>query len=189
MVGEKIFHALKDVTHVKNIFRRLSLRTQLLLIILFILLISVSSLSIISARSEEAIIEKVTGDLDDITKAIQISVEEMTYRGDSTQRLKSYVGMLNRKGIKEISIISDDAQVIASSNPKKIGTMENPKKIAGQEIATPTRVTTRACEISPARSDALGAPSDSPSLRNAPIMPDTVPTKPSNGPSVPMMPR
>ncbi len=132
MVGKKAFRAIKRLTNVKAIFRRLSLRTQLLLILLFILLISISSLSIISARSEELIIDKVTDDLDDITKAIQISVEELTYRGDSTQRLKSYVDMLNRKGIKEISIISDDAQVIASSNPKKIGTTENPKKIAGQ---------------------------------------------------------
>ena len=133
MVGTKIFYAIKRLTKVKSVFRGLSLRTQLLLILLFILLISVSSLSIISARSEELIIDKVTDDLDDITKAIQISVEELTYRGDSTQRLKSYVDMLNRKGVKEISIISDDAQVIASSNPKKIGTTENPKKIAGQD--------------------------------------------------------
>jgi len=133
MVGAKIFYAIKRLTNVKSIFRGLSLRTQLLLILLFILLISISSLSIISARSEELIIDKVTDDLDDITKAIQISVEELTYRGDSTQRLKSYVDMLNRKGVKEISIISDDAQVIASSNPKKIGTTENPKKIAGQD--------------------------------------------------------
>jgi hypothetical protein len=135
MVGTKIFTTLKPLTKVKSVFRGFSLRTQLLLIFLFILLISISSLSIISARSEELIIDKVTDDLDDITKAIQISVEEMTYRGDSTQRLKSYVDMLNRKGVKEISIISDDAQIIASSNPKKIGTMENPGKITGQDKA------------------------------------------------------
>jgi signal transduction histidine kinase len=135
MVGTKIFYAIKRLTKIKSVFRGFSLRTQLLLILLFILLISISSLSIISARSEELIIDKVTDDLDDITKAIQISVEELTYRGDSTQRLKSYVDMLNRKGVKEISIISDDAQVIASSNPKKIGTTENPKKIAGQDKA------------------------------------------------------
>jgi signal transduction histidine kinase len=133
MVGTKIVYAIKRLTKVKSVFRGFSLRTQLLLILLFILLISISSLSIISARSEELIIDKVTDDLDDITKAIQISVEELTYRGDNTQRLKSYVDMLNRKGVKEISIISDDAQVIASSNPKKIGTTENPKKIAGQD--------------------------------------------------------
>ncbi|OPY62793.1 MAG: Sensor protein ZraS [Syntrophorhabdaceae bacterium PtaU1.Bin034] len=133
MLGEKVSCCIDSLVKIKHVFRRLSLRTQLLLILLFVLAISVSSLSIIYARSEEMIIEKVTDNLDDITKAIQISVEELTYRGDSTQRLKSYVDMLNRKGIREISIIGDDAQVIASSNPKKIGTVENPKRVEGQE--------------------------------------------------------
>jgi len=130
MVGKRFFDAFRNLRHTDSIFRRLSLRTQLLLILLVVLVISVSSLTIISMRSEEMIIEKVTHDIDDITKAIQISVEEMTYRGDSDQRLKSYVNLLNRKGIKEISIISDDSQVIASSNPVKVGTRE--PKAAGQ---------------------------------------------------------
>ncbi|MGA3174598.1 MAG: ATP-binding protein [Syntrophorhabdales bacterium] len=133
MVGEKFFKPSIGLKSIKRIFRNLSLRTQLLLILLFVLAISVISLSIISFRSEEMIVEKVTHDIDDITKAIQISVEELTYRGDSTQRLNNYVNLLNRKGIREISIISDDAQVIASSNPKKVGTTENPKKIGGQD--------------------------------------------------------
>jgi signal transduction histidine kinase len=126
MFGEK---ALRSYKSVKNVFRSLSLRTQLLVILLLLLAISVSSLSIIYTRTEDMIIEKVTDNIDDITKAIQISVEEMTYRGDSTQRLTSYVDMLNKKGIKEISIIGDNSQVIASSNPQKIGTVENPKKM------------------------------------------------------------
>jgi signal transduction histidine kinase len=110
---------------VKDIFRSLSLKTQLLLIFSFLLTISLASLTVIYSRSEEVLIEKVSENIDDITKAIQISVEELTYRGDSTERLKSYVQMLNKKGIKEISIIGDNAEVIASSDPKKIGTIKN----------------------------------------------------------------
>ena len=126
MLATKIRNGWKDV---KNIFRSLSLRTQLLLILLFLLLASVSSLTIIYARSEEMVIDKVTDNIEDITKAIQISVEELTYRGDSTQRLKSYVDTLNKKGIREVSILSDASEVIASSDPKKIGTVEQtPKK-------------------------------------------------------------
>ena len=121
MLATKIRNGWKDV---KNIFRSLSLRTQLLLILLFLLLASVSSLTIIYARSEEMVIDKVTDNIEDITKAIQISVEELTYRGDSTQRLKSYVDTLNKKGIREVSILSDASEVIASSDPKKIGTVE-----------------------------------------------------------------
>ena len=70
----------------------------------------------------------MTDNLDDITKAIQVSVEEMTYKGDSTQRLKSTVDMLNRKGSGRLRS-GDDSKVIASSNRKKIGTVENPKSI------------------------------------------------------------
>lgn len=109
---------------IKSVFRSLSLRTQLLLILLFLLLISIGSLTIIYTRAEEALLDKVSENIDDITKAIQISVEELTYRGDSTARLKNYVNMLNKKGIKEISIISDTSEVIASSDPKKIGTKQ-----------------------------------------------------------------
>ncbi len=112
----------------KGIFRSLSLRTQLLLILLFLLLTSIGSLTIIYAKSEELILEKVTDNIDDITKAIQISVEELTYRGDSTQRLKTYVDTLNKKGIREISILSDASEVIASSDPQKIGTVQQPPK-------------------------------------------------------------
>ena len=109
---------------VKDVFRSLSLRTQLLLILLFLLAVSVSSLTIIYARTEGQIMDKVTDNIDDITKAIQISVEELTYRGGGDQRLKGYVDMLNKKGITEISILSDKSEVIASSDPKKIGTQQ-----------------------------------------------------------------
>ncbi len=127
MVAEKIRNLGKGL---KGFFRSLSLRTQLLLILLFLLLTSIGSLTIIYTKSEELILEKVTDNIEDITKAIQISVEELTYRGDSTQRLKTYVDTLNKKGIREISILSDASEVIASSDPQKIGTVQQPPKKA-----------------------------------------------------------
>jgi HAMP domain-containing protein len=96
----------------------------MLLILLLLLLLSLGSLTVLYSRSEEQLIDKLTDNIDDITKAIQISVEELTLKGDSTERLKSYVNMLNKKGIREISILSDTSEVIASSNPQKIGTKE-----------------------------------------------------------------
>jgi signal transduction histidine kinase len=116
--------ANKEGTYPKTIFSIFSLRTQLLLILLFLLALSVGSLTIIYERSEDVIMDKITDNIQDVTKAIQISVEELTYRGDSAQRLKSYVDMLNKKGIKEITVIGDDSQVIASSDPRKIGTKQ-----------------------------------------------------------------
>jgi hypothetical protein len=126
MTGKNLYES------VKSIFRSLSLRTQLLVILLFLLGVSITSLTIIYSRTEDMVIDKVTDNIDDITRAIQISVEELTYRGDSTERLKRYVDMLNKKGIKEISIIGDNAEIIASSDPKKIGTKEKISEKARQ---------------------------------------------------------
>jgi hypothetical protein len=107
-------------------FRSLSLRSRLLLILLFLLGLSVSSLTVLYSRTEEILLEKIAENVEQITKAIQISVEQLAAKGDSTERLKNYVDMLNKKGIQEITIIGGDSNVIASSNPKKVG---KPEKI------------------------------------------------------------
>jgi signal transduction histidine kinase len=114
----------KKLGRIVLFFRSLSLRSRLLLILLLLLGLSVSSLTIIYSRTEEILLEKVAENIEDITKAIQISVEELTGKGDSAERLKNYVDMLNKKGIREITIIGGDSHVIASSNPKKVGKSE-----------------------------------------------------------------
>ncbi|MEM3427919.1 MAG: ATP-binding protein [Nitrososphaerales archaeon] len=125
---------LKDIlSKMKSWFINLSLKTQLLLILLLLLFVSLGSLTFIYARTENLIIEKVIDNIEDITRVIQISVEELTYRGDPTSRLKTYVDMLNKKGIKEINILSGTSEVIASSNPKKVGR----KEPLGEKVITP----------------------------------------------------
>ncbi len=114
----------KKLGRIVLFFRSLSLRSRLLLILLLLLGLSVTSLTIIYSRSEEILLEKVAENIEQITKAIQISVEQLTAKGDSTERLKNYVDMLNKKGIREITIIGGDSHVIASSNPKKVGKSE-----------------------------------------------------------------
>ena len=74
MRGKTAFLSFASVRHLKTIFRRFSLRTQLLLIFLFVLIISISSLSIIYSQAEQAIMDKIGDSMDDMTKAIQISV-------------------------------------------------------------------------------------------------------------------
>jgi signal transduction histidine kinase len=132
----------ETIISLKKVFRSFPLKTQLLLILLFLLLISVSSLTIIYSRSEEMLVDKISDNIDDITKAIQISVEELTLRGDSGERLKGYVDMLNKKGIKEISIMSDSAEIIASSDPKKIGTTEKlgEKRVRKKDLVITARL-------------------------------------------------
>ncbi|MBN2372861.1 HAMP domain-containing histidine kinase [bacterium] len=111
-----------------NIFYPFSLRAKLLFIFLLLLLATIGSLTLIYSRSERELLDKVSEDIKDITKAINISVEELTYKGEGTDRLKTYVEALNQKGIQEITILNDTSEVIASSDPKKIGTKEKLKK-------------------------------------------------------------
>ncbi|MGA1845361.1 MAG: ATP-binding protein [bacterium] len=105
----------------KTMMPPFSLRAKLLLIFLLLLVITIGSLTIIYSRSERELLEKVSEDIEDITKAINISVEELTYKGEGTDRLKSYVEALRKKGIQEITILDDTSEIIASSDPAKIG--------------------------------------------------------------------
>lgn len=104
-------------------YKRLGLRGQLLLIMLLLTLITVASLAYIHQRSEEKIFELVGEQIDNLTKAIEISVEQITAEGKTDEaRLSEYIKTLKKKGIKEISILSNDQEVIISSNPKRLGT-------------------------------------------------------------------
>lgn len=60
--------------------------------------------------------------IDDLTKAIQVSVQKLTSENEiDVYKMKELIKNLKRKGINEISILSENKEIIASSNPKKIG--------------------------------------------------------------------
>jgi len=106
----------------KRFFENRSLKTKLLLMMLFLSFLSLGILFILYTRSEEALIKEVEKHTLDLSTAIQISVEELTTYGSTDEaRLKEYLKRLNARGVKEVSIISNESEVIASSNPKKIG--------------------------------------------------------------------
>lgn len=65
----------------------------------------------------------------ELTKAIQIGVEEVTGKGTTDEaRLSQYLNKLDPKGVKEISIISNADEIVASTNPAKIGPLTRKKK-------------------------------------------------------------
>jgi signal transduction histidine kinase len=56
-------------------------------------------------------------------------VEELTSQESTNEgRLKDYVNRLAKKGVREISIISNAEKVIASSNPSRVGQKVNPSR-------------------------------------------------------------
>ncbi|MCX8030626.1 MAG: HAMP domain-containing histidine kinase [Thermodesulfovibrionales bacterium] len=82
----------------------------------------ISTLLVFYHRSEQRIFDEIEKQTAELTKAIQIGVEEVTASGNTDEaRLSNYLKQLNAKGIKEISIISNEDQIIASTIPSRIG--------------------------------------------------------------------
>ncbi|MCS7203550.1 MAG: HAMP domain-containing histidine kinase [Thermodesulfovibrio sp.] len=98
---------------------RLSLKWKLIVLLLFLNFSIISTLYIFYTQMEKKLLEEIQRQTTDLTKAIQVGVEEVT-RGGSNNLLE-YLKKLNTKGIKEVSIISNTQEIIASTNPLNIG--------------------------------------------------------------------
>jgi len=113
----------------KTFFLNLSLNKKLVLMMLFLSSILLTILFLLYWQSEKALLNQLASQTAELSKAIQIGVEEVTGSGSTDEmRLSQYLKNLNAKGIKEISIISNTDEIIASTNPAKIGSPVSPKK-------------------------------------------------------------
>ncbi len=113
----------------KNFFDNLRLRTKLLVMMLFLSLLSLVMLFTIYSHGERTLMKEIEQHTIDLTTAIKMSVEELTSQEQTDEaRLRDYVQQLNQKGVKEISIISNEEEIIASSNPRKVGKKIDPKR-------------------------------------------------------------
>lgn len=114
---------------VKVFFDNLGLRAKLLLMMFSLLLLTLASLFVLYWQAERALIDQVEKHTMDLSTAIQISVERLTSKERTDEaRLQDYVNRLQRKGVNEISIISNEKEIIASSNPKRVGATIDPKR-------------------------------------------------------------
>ncbi len=114
---------------VKAVFDNLGLRAKLLLMMFSLLLLTLASLFVLYWQAERKLIEQVEKHTMDLSTAIQISVERLTSKGRTDEaRLQDYVNRLQQKGVNEISIISNEKEIIASSNPKRVGATIDPKR-------------------------------------------------------------
>jgi len=89
------------------------------MLLLFLNFTLMSTLYIFYTQTEKMLLKEIERQTADLTKAIQIGVEEVTKSGSN--KLAEYIKKLNTKGIKEISIISNTQEIIASTNPQNIG--------------------------------------------------------------------
>jgi signal transduction histidine kinase len=106
----------------------MKLNTKLLLMMFMLLLLLLTSSFLLYSFFEKALVKVVEENTADLSTAIQVSVEELTSTGETDEaRLREYVEKLNKNGVKEISILSNENEVIASSNPKRKGARLDPK--------------------------------------------------------------
>ncbi|MEW6419251.1 MAG: ATP-binding protein [Nitrospirota bacterium] len=114
---------------IKEYLLSLSLNKKLIAMMLFLSLILVSVLMFLYSQSERALLTEIENQTAELSKAIQVGVEEVTSRGYTDEiRLQKYLQKLNAKGVKEISIISNTDEIIASTNPVHVGEQVSPKK-------------------------------------------------------------
>lgn len=114
---------------IKDYFLNLSLNKKLIGMMLFLSLILISVLTFLYSQSEKMVFKELENQTAELSKAIQVGVEEVTSRGYTDQmRLQTYLKKLNTKGVREISIISTKDEIIASTNPTTVGEQVGPKK-------------------------------------------------------------
>jgi len=109
-------------------YRKWSLKAKLVGMMLALSFASALLLFVMDSRGVREIALAVQSQNEDLSQAFQISVDEITTQGFTNQaRLQDFISTLKRKGVKEISILSNERQVLESSNPKKVGKVIAPK--------------------------------------------------------------
>ncbi|MEK6599465.1 MAG: ATP-binding protein [Deltaproteobacteria bacterium] len=108
---------------IKRFLNNLALKTKLLLTMLVLCFVSIGLLFILYDIAENRLMTAVERYTEELASAIQMSVEELTAEDmeENKEILKEYAGKFKKKGVREISVLNNDMEVIASSNPKRIG--------------------------------------------------------------------
>jgi signal transduction histidine kinase len=107
--------------NLKNPFH-LSLRAQLLLVMVTLMALLMGSFAYLQNIADDKILDLIQREINDFTKAIEISSEQIHAKGSTdNDRLKNYFEELKKRGVEEVSILSDKQEVILSSTPGMVG--------------------------------------------------------------------
>src|SRR5215471_16652632 len=103
--------------------------TKLALMILVMMALTLGIHFLIETHYEKVLVDLVQNQTEDLSKALEISVQQMTSRGQTDQQLlQDYVERLSARGVSEISILSSEWKVVASSHQSKVGTRVRPHR-------------------------------------------------------------
>lgn len=107
----------------------MKLNAKLVIIMLSLLVIAMLTLFVMNQYSQNELVQEIQDSSTQISKAIQLRVEDLTSEANVDSKLKEYMIEASKKGITEIDIISNEGEIINSSNPEKVGKQREIKKL------------------------------------------------------------
>lgn len=129
----------------------MKLNAKLVMIMLSLLVIAMFSLFALNQYSQNELVDEIQESSTEVSKAIQLSIADLTSESPYSSRLREYLKEAKRKGINEISIISNEGEIIDSSDPEKVGKRRDVKKLGKGLKASRTRTAGKTTEIDPSR--------------------------------------
>ena len=123
----------------------MKLNAKLVMIMLSLLVIAVCALFVLNQYSQNVLVEEIRESSKEVSKAIQISVADLTSETELSSGLKDYIKSAKNRGITEINIINKDGEIINSSVPSNVGKRHDVgkpvKELEGSQRQTPNKRT------------------------------------------------
>ena len=109
-------------------------QTKLMLVFLLLLLSVVGLMAFFNYQNAKRLLGEVEADMQEIVNTVHFSTRKLsTEKGPDREFLEKFIEEFKaKKGVKEVSIVSSRHEVIASSNPKRIGRKD--QGLSGKEI-------------------------------------------------------
>ncbi|CAG0931789.1 partial two-component system, NtrC family, sensor histidine kinase AtoS, partial [Rhodocyclaceae bacterium] len=102
----------------------------LVMIMLSLLVIAILTLFFLNQYSQNDMVDEIQESSTVVTRALQMSIEDLTSEFEpDRERLMEYMKEAKVKGVKEINIISNEGEIIDSSDPAKIGKKREIRKL------------------------------------------------------------
>ncbi len=108
----------------------LKISTRLLLLVVVMMVLTLTASFVLGTWYEKQLFEDIGDQYESVSKALQISVQQLTAQNETDANLlRDYVQRLSKSGVREISILSSEKELVASSNPRaRIGQKAAPMK-------------------------------------------------------------
>lgn len=111
----------------------MSILYRLVLAFSFFFILALSLMFYFSRQLEKELVDAIEADLQNVLRSVHFSSDKLTNaKSADREALLEFIDEAKKnKGVKDISVISSNAEVVASSDPKKLGKKE---KLIGKEM-------------------------------------------------------